>query len=154
MLDQKLELWKKSLLELGKRNRLINYKEIKRSNINVASPDINELYQLLVVKEKALKFPYPVEKETENGEVIIEATSNGDIYSDRTIVDQQKTLRSIRSKARSYVQEQGVNVLYMVFGFLEWKEAVHSDVIIKSPLVLVPVSLTIDSISDPFVLSE
>jgi hypothetical protein len=153
MLDQKLELWKKSLLELGKRNRLINYKEIKRSNINVASPDINELYQLLVVKEKALKFPYPVEKETENGEVIIEATSNGDIYSDRTIVDQQKTLRSIRSKARSYVQEQGVNVLYMVFGFLEWKEAVHSDVIIKSPLVLVPVSLTIDSVSDPFVLS-
>ena len=37
-IDDKIEHWKKRLLDLGKRNRLINFKETKRSNVGIISP--------------------------------------------------------------------------------------------------------------------
>lgn len=150
-LERNIDNWKKSLLELGKRNKLINYKDTKRSNINIVEPGINDLFENLVLKEKAMAFPlYEDEVSEDGGEPLL--IHSGDIRSDRTLVEEQKTLRNLRSKSKSFIQEQGINVLYMSFGFLEWKEAQHSDVVIKSPLVLVPVTLTMESIADPYVL--
>lgn len=34
-IDVRIDKWKKRLLDLGKRNRLINYRETKRSNIKI-----------------------------------------------------------------------------------------------------------------------
>lgn len=156
-LDVKIEVWKKRLLDLGKRNRLINYKETKRSNIKIIEPGLIELYQKLVLEEKELEFPYITEDnydeelEDENfyhaGEV-----SSGDLKTDRTIKEQQKTLASLRSKAKTAMEEQGVNILYLAFGFLRWKESLDSDVFIKSPIVLVPVRLILETITSPFIL--
>ena len=39
------------------------------------------------------------------------------------------------------MSEQGVNVLFVAFGFLKWFEAEHSDEPRLSPLLLVPVCL-------------
>mgnify|MGYP000975953631 CR=1 FL=1 len=61
-IDVRIENWKKRLLDLGKRNRLINYKETKRSNINIISPCLADLYEALVTKEIALSFPHPLEE--------------------------------------------------------------------------------------------
>ena len=36
--------WKKPL-DMGKRNRLLNYKDTKRSNIRIIDPDLEELYK-------------------------------------------------------------------------------------------------------------
>lgn len=150
-LNRNIDRWKKSLLELGKRNKLINYKETTRSNINIIEPEITKLFEEIVLKEKELVFPVPTDEIFEGdelGQVII----NGDIRSDRTLIEEQKTLHNLRSKAKCFIQEQGINVLYLSLGFLEWKEASHSEVIIKSPLVLVPVTITMESIADPYVL--
>ena len=51
------------------------------------------------------------------------------------------------------MEEQGINMLYLSFGFLKYTEAAHSTVILRAPLVLVPVTLTVESITAPFVLS-
>ena len=42
---------------------------------------------------------------------------------------------------RTALSEQGVNVLFVAFGFLKWFEAEHSDESRLSPLLLVPVCL-------------
>lgn len=152
-IDFRIDKWKKRLLDLGKKNRLINYRETKRSNIKIVAPDLTELFRLLVVNETALKFPIPFEDfDDDEDEVSEPYTSNGDLQTNQTIKEQQKTLRNLRNKAKTALEEQGVNILYLSFGFLRWKENQDSDQIITSPIVLVPVSLTLESITSPFVL--
>lgn len=50
-------------------------------------------------------------------------------------------LRSIRSKAKTAIEESGANILYLALGFLEWFEDESSDVIRQAPLYLIPVRI-------------
>lgn len=153
-IDVRIDKWKKRLLDLGKRNRLINYRETKRSSIGIVNPDLSELFRLLIVNETALNFPFPFEDfQDDDEESTTELTIiNGDILTNQTVKEQQKTLRNLRNKAKTALEEQGVNILYLSFGFLKWKERHDSDQTITSPIVLVPVTLTLESITSPFVL--
>ncbi len=148
-LPERLEAWKKHLLDLGKRNRLINFRETKRSNIEITEPNIYEFYNRLVLDEETLTFSFPVDESEDADEMNI---VKGDLNTNRGIVEQQKTLRSLRLRAKTAVEEQGINILHLVFGFLKWKENKSSDWIM-SPLILVPVTLTVSSITSPFKLN-
>jgi len=50
-------------------------------------------------------------------------------------------LLKIQAEAESFIQEQGVNVLFLALGFLHWFEADSSDKKHRAPLLLVPVHL-------------
>ncbi len=153
-LQHRVEIWKKQLLDLGKRNRLINFKEGKRNNVKITSPSIEQMYNSLVSSERSLKFPYAERIEVdEDGEESYDAVIAGDIETSRSIGDLQKTLRALRLKAKTSIEEQGINILYLTFGSIQWRESEHSEIDIVSPIVLVPVSLTIESATSPFVLS-
>ena len=166
-IDAKLDVWKNKLLDLGKRNRLLNYKETARSTLKITAPSYEDLFTLLVREEKELDFPMPSEKENENQDpedksTYLSSLSENNQYvnyhdsilqTNKTIPDLQKVLRNLRNKAKTAKEEQGINTLYLCFGFLRWKESEHSDYTFLSPLLLVPVSLTIESIISPFVLS-
>ncbi|WP_407311770.1 DUF4011 domain-containing protein [Desulfosporosinus sp. SB140] len=154
VIDIRIDKWKKRLLDLGKRNRLINYRETKRSNIKIVSPDLADLYISLVHNGNDLAFPFPTDENYEDhGDESNSLVNKGDLESNRSIKEQQKTLRNLRDKAKTAIEEQGVNILYLSFGFLKWKESSDSEQIITSPIVLVPVILKLESISSPFVLS-
>ena len=153
-LQNRIDTWKKLLLDFGKRNKLINFKDGKRTNVRVTSPSIEELYSLVVMKEKSLCFPFAKNVKIDgDGEESYDSIINGDLETNRPLGDLQKTLRSLRLKAKTSIEEQGINILYLTFGILKWKERDDSDVILSSPLVLVPVRLTVDSITSPYVLS-
>ena len=153
-LQHRIDIWKKQLLDLGKRNRLVNFKEGKRNNVKITSPSIEEMYNLIVGGERSLQFPYAKRVEIdENGEESYDAIIEGDIETSRAIGDLQKTLRALRLKAKTSIEEQGINILYLTFGSIKWKENDSSEIYITSPLVLVPVSLSIESATSPFVLS-
>lgn len=153
-IETRIEKWKQRLLDLGKRNKLINFKETKRSNLKITQPNIYELYRLLVQEERTLSFPLPMDNaENDFDDDTYDYIQSGDIQSDREISDMQKTLRNLRDNAKTSIEEQGVNVLYLVFGFILWTEEGQPDNWIKSPIVLVPVSLKLESISSPFTLS-
>ncbi|WP_028975689.1 DUF3320 domain-containing protein [Sporolactobacillus terrae] len=153
-----IDKWENQLLDLGKRNRLINYKETKRSNIKIVFPELAGLFTDIVNEEKLLKFPYPISISTQDKaddseeDQPEEIPDNGDIKTNRSVKDQQKTLASLRRKAKSAIEEQGVNILYLAFGFLKWTESMDSNQELLSPIVLVPVSLKLDSITSPFEL--
>lgn len=50
-------------------------------------------------------------------------------------------LLKMHSEAEIYIQEQGVNVLFLALGFLHWFETDSSDKLRKAPLLMVPVEL-------------
>ena len=153
-LQHRIDTWKKQLLDLGKRNRLVNFKETKRSNVKITAPSIEDLYNSIVVSERSLYFPYAKRVQIdEDGEESYETITLGDIETNKQIGDLQKTLRSLRLKAKTSVEEQGINILYLTFGIIHWKENENSDLYLTSPLVLVPVSVTITSATSPYALS-
>jgi hypothetical protein len=61
-------------------------------------------------------------------------------------------LLKIHTEAETYIQEQGVNILFLALGFLHWYEADASDKPRKAPLILVPVSLRRVGARDTFKL--
>lgn len=53
----------------------------------------------------------------------------------------ERSVRLVESKARTIIEESGANMLYMVFGFLEWYESEDSDEPHLAPILMVPVQL-------------
>lgn len=154
-MDSRVDAWKKRLLDLGKRNRLLNYRDTKRGSIRIVDPDPLALWQTFVEDEKPIVFSYinddTLSDDGSEGKPKPEVV-NGNVETNKTLAEQQKTLRSLRNKARSFINEQGVNALYLAFGFLNWTESTSSRQFLQSPLILVPVSLQWESITSPFVL--
>ncbi|MEZ5941176.1 MAG: DUF4011 domain-containing protein [Planctomycetaceae bacterium] len=71
--------------------------------------------------------------------------------SDRVL---DRKLRNLDADARLAMSEQGVHALYVAFGFLKWYESTDSTEERYSPLMLVPVTLSRDSTSAPWELTE
>lgn len=150
-LHTRIETWKKLLLDFGKRNRLINFTEGKRNNVRITKPSFDELWELIVVNEREIIFPYAKRIQFDDeGEETYDTIIKGDIETNRPIGDLQKTLKSLRYKANTSIEEQGINTLYLTFGMLKWKERDDSSQVFSSPIILVPVKLLIESISSPY----
>lgn len=157
-LHSRVDVWKKLLLDFGKRNRLINFRESKRSNVKIIFPSYESLYKSIVVQEKEIEFPYVIEhfKSFENNDdenELYEVISEGEVKLSQSYKESQKTLKRLRYKSKTSIEEQGINILYLAFGLLNWKERDDSSQILSSPLILVPVKLTIESLNSPYKLS-
>ena len=57
-IEARLNDWKRKLLDLGKRNALINFKLNSKSVLRLTQPTMKELWQLVVEDEKQIDFPY------------------------------------------------------------------------------------------------
>ena len=165
LINKKLEYWENQLLDLGKRNKMISFKETKRTTLKILDPEFNTLYTKLVMKEEALTFQKSIDKDSDirvySVLLLMDSLSApvevrlGDIKTAGTIEESKKTLKNLRSKARLSLDEQGTNILYLVFGFIEWREkGSKNDTWIKSPLILVPVSLGLESLNAPYTLKR
>ena len=88
-------------MDLGKRNRLLNYKDTARANVKIEYPECGTLYNMVVKEENALVFPF--EYDEENSE--IEYVSN--VETNKNTSDLQKALRNLRNKAKTAIEEQG-----------------------------------------------
>ena len=63
-----------------------------------------------------------------------------------------KSLRRLEEQARTIVEEQGVNALFLALGMLHYKESKDSEIFFKAPLILVPVELHRKSAREGFVI--
>ena len=163
-IDRKIERWKKELLDTGKRNKMINFRETSRSTLRILEPDATELFNKLAIAEKTLTFQKPINKDTDlrtySMIALMETLSYslnvqvGDIKTAGTIIEREKTLKNLRSKAKLAQEEQGTNILYLCFGFIYWREKERSSQWNKSPLLMMPVSLGLKSLSSPYTLSR
>lgn len=61
-------------------------------------------------------------------------------------------LKNIRRKAKTLLEETGVNVAYMAFGFIHWRESESSSEFFRAPVLLVPIQLDQSSAVSPYVI--
>lgn len=156
----KVSKWKQKLLDLSKRNRLLSFKETKRSTVNITKPGIEALFDEVANANKPIEFVlrnpdinslnFDEEESTNSLKDI--SIKNGQVLTNKSDKELLKSLHQLRQKANTAMQEQGVNVLYLAFGFLEWTEVAYSNIILKSPVILVPVSLKLESVLDTYKL--
>ncbi len=164
-LHKKIERWKSDLLDTGKSNRMINFRETKRTTLRILEPEAAELFNKLAFSDKPLTFQKPINKQTDLRTYSIIAlmetlsyTLNvqvGDIKTTGTIIEREKTLKNLRSKAKLAQEEQGTNILYLCFGFIYWREHNRENSPwLKAPLLMMPVSLGLKSLNAPYTLSR
>ena len=175
---KKLEASRKELLDLGLRNPLISHSQGAKQ-VKVIDELSTEIYRMLVLEGKELSFDALPEKDvnsqinTDSGEeILFDAVNQNDLLAqpDDDIVNSQIAARhldrklqtnlssqklqtrllSIHNDARSYIEEQGVNILFLVLGFLQWYEADASQEPRRAPLLLIPVELKRASAQERF----
>lgn len=165
LLDRKIERWKRELLDTGKRNKMINYRETKRATLRILEPGATELFNLLAVSEETLTFQRPISKDSDfrtySMLALLETLSyslpvyKGKIKAEGTVMEREKTLKNLRSKTKLAQEEQGTNILYLSFGFILWREHNReSSPWLKSPLLMMPVQLGLKSLNAPYTLSK
>ena len=164
--NHKFDYWKNSLLDLGKRNKLINFKETKRSTITINNPDMYSLWDRIVNNEEKISFPSnfesfdledndEIDSDFEEKNIYEESNTsfNSDIQTNQTVKELQQTLRNVKSKAKTSKEELGINTLYLGFGFLKYKEREDSSIELLAPLVLVPVQIELEDLQSPYTFS-
>jgi len=160
---KKLSYWGSKLIDLSKRNRLINFKETRSSTVKITLPSFEKIFTRLVKREKTLTFLEPEEKiqnfEQQEPKSKVDASEPPrqlkalEIFGESQGGKVSRALYNLRLRAKTAIQETGINVLYVAFCMLEWREAPHSDQVIRSPLVLVPVKLERDSVLEPYTIN-
>lgn len=164
---RELEKARQNLLDLTLRNRLLNYRMSTTRTIRVLDELPAEIYDALVLQEKALEFrgtdirirTAAVATDTTTSEVDEAAdtpkTAWTGIAGDglqahrtnrylQTPYDEEslaKKLFRIYHEGRSVVEEQGYTVVHLAIGFIEWFESDDSDQARRAPLILVPCEL-------------
>lgn len=162
---EQLQVSRQELLDMGIRgNSLLHFRYGAR-NIEVIDEISSVIYKKLVDEKKSLSFlPIP-ESESENEEdalpliELIESSQGEGRHNDNFLQTKlnndalDKKLIRINAEAESYLQEQGVDILYLALGFLNWYEDNNSDQLRHAPLVLVPVTLSRSGVKDRFKLT-
>ena len=64
-LDKKYQYWQNQLLDLGKRNKMIQFRETKRATLKLLEPSYEELFDRIAVKEEELTFQRPIDRNSD-----------------------------------------------------------------------------------------
>src|ERR1700733_2393011 len=147
------------LIETGTRNRLVhtNRRAKRPSTLAITQDDSDALFQRLVHDGASVRFRSDPRITARGGE---EQDDILDILDDKspalepppnnvlqTRVGEealQRRLLKFYRDAKTLEEEQGINILYLAIGFLQWYEDDKSELIREAPLILVPVSLARD----------
>ena len=146
--ERALEAARQGLLDLTLRNRLLNYRPSPARSIRVIGELPAEIYDALVLRERALEFraaaksfaaPHDL---TWSAQAEVESRHTDRFlqtpYDDESLT---KKLFRVYHEGRSAVEEQGYTVAHLAIGFLEWFESESSDQPRRAPLILVPAEL-------------
>lgn len=158
---------RQKLLDLSKRNRLLNFKETARS-IRIINGIPDQAFKTLVTETKGMSLLYDegggIEESEESseisqGEFAIRANDSIQFDKDeKKQIDQnrhydlnlqtpytatilERRCGRLLQDARTAIEETGSNFLFLSIGFLEWYEDDESDISYRAPLILIPVQL-------------
>ena len=160
LISGKLEASRRDLLDLTLRNPLLNYRPLQAKGVEIVREIPAEVYRLLVTEGKAMTF-LPIDSKTANalvdqmqtpGEpvVITPAQTDNKLQTRETTAKLATRLLQTYHAARLFVEEQGVNILYLALGTLTWYEAGNTTDARQAPLLLIPVELMRSSARERF----
>ncbi|QXV64698.1 DUF3320 domain-containing protein [Mucilaginibacter sp. 21P] len=147
-IHSRLESSRKELLDLGLRNPLLNYKITKGKGLHIADERSSAVYDILVRQQKSMTF-----LALKEGGLFLEGEEK---YHDTKLQTEEDELK-LQSRllntyyfARTSIEEQGVNLLYLALGMLCWHDSADADTQRSAPLILIPVSLERSSAQERF----
>jgi len=160
---QQVQKWRDELLDLTKRNRLLNLPLGPRSAlIRITEPGLDRILSVLTSDKAgaAWRFHYPPLSEEEDADQALRAAmavEDPDLTEDLqldellTNVDSARKLsnrlHTLERKASAEFIDKGVRVLYLGAGILHWVDGSDQ---MASPLVMIPVELTRQNPNEPF----
>lgn len=163
----RLERWKRKLLDLSLKNRLLNFRETK-TTVPFLMPDLAALENALANGGPLEIHPLPQDwRGTERSRELYRSRTGRDAENDLILAElQQRRLRTplesdelqrrlveISRDARTSLEENGANTLYLALGMLAWYEPnSRSDTKRLAPILLIPVELQRRSVQSPFTL--
>lgn len=170
-LNKKIETWKNKLIDLSRRNRLLNFRPTKVTTIKIIDEIPSEVFKSMVSENKSFHFLQKekddsIENNQSDDEILIteffeyETEELEDKHTDlnlqTNLTEEQlgKNLKRIHFRANQLMEEQGYNILYLTLGMIEWYEAEQSDVKNRSPLIMLPVELKKRSIKSKYKLYQ
>lgn len=126
-LDSKLRQWQQDLIDMSRNNNLLYFQTEgrRRSGIELRFDNPDQIFFDLRREQKKISL--------DEDSVFIGPEAEPDLW--------ERRLARLRTQARDDTNSRGINTLYVAFGLLEWKEAPTSEEVIRSPLLLVPVTL-------------
>jgi len=175
--EQTLDRWRNELLDLTPANRLLNFTpgfSRGQASLRILSPSAVAFFDGLVNDGKVYSLYRAVEDDDEREherQLELVLSDGADQVTDGTASpigatsrpprdtefvvegDPRKVdaaLYRLRIRARSALQEQGVNLLFAAFGALDWADGRARGGRLLSPLFLVPVALTRETALDPY----
>ncbi|NHN34029.1 DUF3320 domain-containing protein [Paenibacillus agricola] len=167
---QQLNKARQELLDLGLRNPLLNYRASKARGLELIDEKPSEVFRMMVVEKRKMTFvestDSPISSSSDRAGVVDlqkqlppaaagKASSHRDSRLQTPYLDKQLQDRLLHSytAARTYIEEQGVNILYMAMGMLNWYEANQSKERRQAPLLLIPVRLERNNAKERFTVS-
>ena len=153
---ERIELWKRKLLDLSKRNRLINLRP-SATAIPIFCPDPARLEDRIAAGRRITIIPPPERlvadtapdaelRLLQTGDDLAEQTARDALDRDQIIanVDSRTLERGVLElfrKAKADLEEGGSNTLFLAFGSLKWRPAGETTRSYRAPLILLPVRL-------------
>jgi hypothetical protein len=118
---RRVDDWKLKLIDLSRRNRLVNFRPTRSSNLKFQRPGIDAVFERLVVKDRAWSIWEPPE---DGGEPKSRVRSRKTQLVPEGIEAPRlrRVLRNLARRSASEYRERGVRILYIAFGMLNWRE--------------------------------
>ncbi len=179
---RQLEKSRQALLDLSTRNRLLSLPQAATARVlHFADERTDEVYRLLAGESKSMSFaparaeeeqvaadpaeeqetpatpalPQPEEGVDEQLDARGVAQRHRDLKLQTRLSSEklQRRLLDMYSDARTFIEEQGVNILFLALGQLQWFDRNAPDKPRFAPLILLPVALERKSAAERFTLS-
>ncbi|GIZ53702.1 DUF3320 domain-containing protein [Noviherbaspirillum aridicola] len=163
--EGRLAKWKSKLLDLTLRNKLLNFKPTKTS-LRVICPDPNALEDSLSEGKEFKIRPMPqLMSGSDTREAAVFTARNGASPLDALALDAlgrreiivdvpeeslEGRLVEIFRAAGTGLEEGGANTLFLAFGLLQWQEDKDAEAQHLAPILLVPVTLSRQSVRSGF----
>jgi very-short-patch-repair endonuclease len=167
--EGRLAKWKSRLLDLTLRNRLLNFKPSK-TTLRVICPDLAAFEDSLAEgKEFKIRAAPPLMTGVDQRDAAVytarhgatpldalalDALGRGEIVVDSTSEALDARLLEVFRTASTGLEEGGANTLFLAFGFLQWQESVDAEATHLAPILLVPVTLSRQSVRSGFRLTR
>jgi very-short-patch-repair endonuclease len=151
---------REDLLDLGLRNPLLNYRLLKTRGLEVQGAPPATLYYALVGEKLELSFYSPdvallfaTDASSEDAaDPLTHLCRTKTLPTPHAAEELNKRLLATMYSAKSSIEEQGVNTLFLALGKLEWRDPEDQEVPRYAPLILVPVEINRENARSGFKL--
>jgi Protein of unknown function (DUF4011) len=156
-----LEHWRKELIGIGRRDRLLYYKPTKVGSLEILAPGAAGVIRPLSESEDASFWFYFPEQagdrilDTTSGRTQVPSLETSQVPADALLTDRREAkkleagLRRLEQSASSMFVDKGIWTLYLGAGFLHWADPDTNEAV-QSPLLLIPVEFRRERLKEQF----